>query len=173
MTSANEIQSFSPSNNMLIRVDDQLTAVVGFAVCPSKDQASETLTQPCVISDGKIVPFTSSDEFELVAVTPEQWVAVDDRKTRPSKTAHKKASNFPPPDLTISDVAKILKRSRDSIVTLINSGNLKAYNAAPRGRLKQYRVTEVWLDEFREKNKKRASLRRRKKTVARDYIKFV
>ena len=71
-----EVQSFSASNNMLIRVHDQMIAVVGFAVCPGKDQTSERIIQPCIISDGKIVPFTSSDEFELVAVTPEQWVAV-------------------------------------------------------------------------------------------------
>lgn len=55
-------------------------------------------------------------------------------------------------DHTVSDLAKLLKRSRDSITSLILSGKLDAYDAAPDGRYRQWRVTPEALTVFRRQN---------------------
>ncbi|HIF00412.1 MAG TPA: DNA-binding protein [Fuerstia sp.] len=65
-------------------------------------------------------------------------------------------------DLTVSDLAKLLQRSRSSITSLIQSGKLEAYDAAPDGRYRQWRVTQEALDKFREQNRARPAVKRRK-----------
>ena len=53
-------------------------------------------------------------------------------------------------DLTISDVAKELKKRRESIVALIESGALQAYDAsAPGDKRKSYRVTRQAFEDFK------------------------
>ena len=64
-------------------------------------------------------------------------------------------------DHTVSDLAKIKQRSRSSIVSLIISGKLEAYDAAPDGRYRQWRVTQEALDKFREQNRARPAAKRR------------
>ena len=49
---------------------------------------------------------------------------------------------------SVSQLAEILQRSRSSIRSLIRSGRLSAFDAAPEGRLRQYRVTEDALQKF-------------------------
>ncbi len=65
-------------------------------------------------------------------------------------------------DLTVSDLAKRLQRSRSSITSLILSGKLEAYDAAPDGQYRQWRVTRESLDKFREQNRARPAAKRRK-----------
>jgi len=53
-------------------------------------------------------------------------------------------------DLTISDVAKELKKRRESVVALIRSGALQGYDTtAPGDKRKSYRVTRQALDAFK------------------------
>lgn len=75
-------------------------------------------------------------------------------------------------DHTVSDLATILKRSRDSITSLIRSGKLKAYDAAPDGRYRQWRVTPEALDEFRNRNQARPQMKPRKRVAkpTRQYV---
>jgi len=56
-------------------------------------------------------------------------------------------------DHNVSQTAKILQRSRSSIKSLIMSGKLDAYDAAPDGRLRQWRITPEALEKFRNRNK--------------------
>lgn len=74
-------------------------------------------------------------------------------------------------DHSVSDLAKILKRSRSSITSLITSGRLKAYDAAPEGRRRQYRVTAQALEEFRQSNRPvKKKVRRTVRRPERQYI---
>jgi hypothetical protein len=53
-------------------------------------------------------------------------------------------------DLTISDVAKELKKRRESIIVLLKSGALQGYDTtAPGDKRKSYRVTREALDAFK------------------------
>ena len=61
---------------------------------------------------------------------------------------------------TVSDVARILKRSRPNIVNLIQSRRLKAFDAAPDGRKRQWRVTGEWLTQFMSQNAARPAPKR-------------
>ncbi len=65
-------------------------------------------------------------------------------------------------DHTVTDLACILQRSRCSITGLITSGKLDAYDAAPEGRYRQWRVTSEALDKFRQRNQARPPEKRRK-----------
>ncbi len=65
-------------------------------------------------------------------------------------------------DHTVSDLAKLLQRSRSSIGSLIITGKIEAYDAAPDGRYRQWRVTPESLDKFREKNRARPVVKRGK-----------
>lgn len=77
-------------------------------------------------------------------------------------------------DLTVTQVARVLQRSRSSVVTMILSGLLRAYDAAPDGRQRQWRVTCESLDEFRQANEakpKEASSRRSlRPRITREYV---
>ncbi|MEO2034706.1 MAG: helix-turn-helix domain-containing protein [Planctomycetaceae bacterium] len=75
-------------------------------------------------------------------------------------------------DYTVTQLAKVLQRSRSSITSLIQSGRLAAYNAAPEGRHRQWRVTPDSLDTFRARNAAKPKLKRRKSlpTVIREYV---
>ena len=54
------------------------------------------------------------------------------------------------PDLTISAVAKELKKRRESVVALLKSGALQGYDVtAPGDKRKWYRVTREALDAFK------------------------
>ncbi len=54
-------------------------------------------------------------------------------------------------DLTITDVAKQLRRGRSAVLALITSGQLQAYDAsAPGDSNKAYRVTVEGLTRFKE-----------------------
>lgn len=55
-------------------------------------------------------------------------------------------------DHSVSDLAKVMQRSRSSILSLIQAGHLEAYDSAPEGKHRQYRVTPEALDAFRAKN---------------------
>lgn len=55
-------------------------------------------------------------------------------------------------DHSVSDLAKLMQRSRSSIVSLIHAGHLEAYDAAPDGKHRQYRVTPEALEAFRAKH---------------------
>jgi hypothetical protein len=53
-------------------------------------------------------------------------------------------------DLTISDVAKEIKKRREKVVAMIESGALQGYDAsAPGDKRKSYRVTREALDAFK------------------------
>jgi hypothetical protein len=53
-------------------------------------------------------------------------------------------------DLTISDVAKELKKRRESVVALLKSGALQGYDVtAPGDKRKSYRITRQALDAFK------------------------
>ncbi|MEO2032061.1 MAG: helix-turn-helix domain-containing protein [Planctomycetaceae bacterium] len=64
-------------------------------------------------------------------------------------------------DHTVSDLAKLLQRSRSSITSLILSGKLEGYDASPEGRYRQWRVTPESLDKFREQHRARPAVKRR------------
>ncbi len=54
-------------------------------------------------------------------------------------------------DLTITDVAKQLRRGRSAVLALIHSGQLEAYDASCLGdRNKAYRITIKALARFKE-----------------------
>lgn len=54
------------------------------------------------------------------------------------------------PDLTISDVAKELKKRRESIIVLLKSGALQGYDTtAPGDKRKSYRIPRQALDDFK------------------------
>jgi hypothetical protein len=54
------------------------------------------------------------------------------------------------PDLTISAVAKELKKRRESVVARLKSGALQGYDVtAPGDKRKSYRVTRQALDAFK------------------------
>jgi excisionase family DNA binding protein len=67
-----------------------------------------------------------------------------------------------PIDFTVSDLAKLLQRSRSSITALIQTGRLQAYDAAPEGRYRQWRVTKEALEKFRQQNRARPAAQRRR-----------
>ena len=73
---------------------------------------------------------------------------------------------------TVSQLAEILQRSRSSIVSLIRSGRLKAFDASPDGRLRQWRVTQQALDAFVDENsaKPAAAVHRRVAKPRRQYV---
>ena len=53
-------------------------------------------------------------------------------------------------DLTISDVAKELKKRRESVVVLLKSGAIKGYDVTlPGAKRKSYRITREALDAFK------------------------
>lgn len=68
-------------------------------------------------------------------------------------------------DYTVSQLAEILQRSRSSVTSMITSGKLEAYDAAPDGRYRQWRVTPESLNQFRQRNKARQPPKRRKPVV--------
>jgi hypothetical protein len=54
------------------------------------------------------------------------------------------------PDLTVSDAAKEIKKRREKVVALIESGALQGYDAsAPGDRRKSYRIPRQALDDFK------------------------
>ncbi|MCP4788446.1 MAG: helix-turn-helix domain-containing protein [Fuerstiella sp.] len=75
-------------------------------------------------------------------------------------------------DYTVSQLAEVLQRSRSSITCLIKSGRLAAYDAAPEGRHRQWRVTPESLDQFRNQNAAKPKPKRRKNlpAVIREYV---
>lgn len=73
-------------------------------------------------------------------------------------------------DYSVSDLARILRRSRSSIVRLIKRGYLKAYDAAPEGKNRQYRVTDEALQEFRKRNVVRPKTRRTRTRKTEDEV---
>lgn len=75
-------------------------------------------------------------------------------------------------DHTVSDVASLLQRSRSSITSLIHTGKLEAYDAAPDGRYRQWRVTPESLQQFRDRNRAKQRPKRRK-TVRRPVRQYV
>lgn len=83
-------------------------------------------------------------------------------------------AKFPPQDLTVSQVAAVLQRSRSSVVNLIMTGRLTAYDAAPEGKYRQWRVSLQSLDAFRSDNqaKKEDKTRRRRSLpkITREYV---
>lgn len=75
-----------------------------------------------------------------------------------------------PQHYSVSDLAKIMGRSRSSINTLIARGLLRAYDAAPEAKLRQWRVTPEALQEFVERNSiQQQQGRRKRKRPSRDY----
>ena len=66
-------------------------------------------------------------------------------------------------DHTVSDLARTLQRSRTSITALITAGKLDAYDAAPDGRYRQWRVTPEALEAFRERHRRRPVAKPRKR----------
>ena len=55
-------------------------------------------------------------------------------------------------DLTPTEIAKRLKKRRSYVVSLIESGRLRAYDVTePKAKYKSYRVTEDALREFQER----------------------
>ena len=64
---------------------------------------------------------------------------------------------------TVTQLAHILRRSRGSIQTLIRSGRLQAYDAAPDGRYRQWRVTPEALEKFRRQNQARPPVKNMKR----------
>lgn len=74
-------------------------------------------------------------------------------------------------DYTVSDLARKLKRSRSSITALILSGRLEAYDAAPEGRRRQWRVTPESLERFTDQNRPQQKRpRRRVKLAKKQYV---
>ncbi|MEO2013385.1 MAG: helix-turn-helix domain-containing protein [Fuerstiella sp.] len=75
-------------------------------------------------------------------------------------------------DLTGSQLAEILQRGRSSITSMIESGRLSAYDAAPDGKKRQWRVTSESLDRFREQNAAKPKPKRSRKlpAVVRQYV---
>lgn len=75
-------------------------------------------------------------------------------------------------DHTVSQVAKIFSRSRDGVTTMITSGKLDAYDAAPDGCHRQWRVTPEALDKFRNENQARPPAKPRKRVTKplREYV---
>ena len=66
---------------------------------------------------------------------------------------------------TIAQLARIIQRSRSSITDLITSGKLDAYDAAPDGRYRQWRVTPEALELFRNRHRARPATKNRKTIV--------
>lgn len=62
---------------------------------------------------------------------------------------------------TVTDLARILKRSRSAIRSLIESGRIVASDVSPDGRQRQYRVTQASLDEFLQRQQVRQPQGRR------------
>ncbi len=67
---------------------------------------------------------------------------------------------------------EILQRGRSSIASLIQSGRLAAYDAAPEGKHRQWRVTPESLDKFRSQNAPKPTPKRARKlpAVVRQYV---
>jgi hypothetical protein len=78
-----------------------------------------------------------------------------------------------PADYTVTDVSRILRRGRRSILLLIEQGYLQAYDAAPGSVRRSYRVSVASLESFmrpRVERVERVKLRTRK--TATDMKKF-
>jgi hypothetical protein len=53
-------------------------------------------------------------------------------------------------DLTISDVAREIRKRREHVVKLVESGALQGYDVTPPGaKRKSYRITRKALDNFK------------------------
>lgn len=76
-------------------------------------------------------------------------------------------------DYTVSTLAELMQRSRSSITTLIESGKLEAYDAAPDGKYRQYRVTAEALEKFRNANKAGKSKQPKQRRVAKPVKRYV
>jgi hypothetical protein len=63
---------------------------------------------------------------------------------------------------TVTDLSRILHRSRSSVVGLISSGRLQAFDASPEGIQRQWRITEDALQEFISQNAARPPVKRRR-----------
>lgn len=70
------------------------------------------------------------------------------------------------PDSTVSELAKQLRISRSSVVVLIQSGKLDAYDASPTGAYRQWRITPKALERFREQNKAKPPTKNRRRKPA-------
>ncbi len=79
-------------------------------------------------------------------------------------------------DLTVSDVAKELKKRRESVVVLLKSGALQGYDVtAPGDRRKSYRITREALDAFkagRSAQQQKSTRRRVKPTRDTSYVEY-
>ncbi|APZ92175.1 helix-turn-helix domain-containing protein [Fuerstiella marisgermanici] len=76
-------------------------------------------------------------------------------------------------DHTVTQLSELMQRSRSSITTLIESGKLEAYDAAPDGRYRQYRVTPEALEKFRAANKAAKSKQPKQRRVAKPVKRYV
>lgn len=80
------------------------------------------------------------------------------------------------PDLTISDVAKEIRKRRGDVVELIKSGALQGYDATPPGaKRKSYRVTRQALDDFkagRSATQYKQSKRRARAIQSPDFVEY-
>lgn len=62
----------------------------------------------------------------------------------------------------VSQVARVLQRSRTSAKNLIETGQITAFDAAPDGRKRQWRVTEDSLNTFMAKNAAKPAAKRKR-----------
>lgn len=80
------------------------------------------------------------------------------------------------PDLTISDVAKEIRKRREDVVKLIKSGALKGYDcSAPGARRKSYRIPRQALDDFkagRSATQYKQSKRRARAAQPSDFVEY-
>lgn len=79
-------------------------------------------------------------------------------------------------DLTISEVAKELKRRREAVVILLKSGALQGYDVtAPGDKRKSYRVTREALDAFkagRSAEQTKPATRRARHTKPANFVEY-
>jgi hypothetical protein len=82
----------------------------------------------------------------------------------------------PSSDLTISDVASEIRKRREDVVKLIQSGALQGYDVTPPGaKRKSYRITRQALDDFkagRSAQQTKATRRRAKPTRDASYVEY-
>lgn len=74
---------------------------------------------------------------------------------------------------TVSELATILQRSRSSIVCLIQSGRLKAFDAAPGGKHRQWRVTAEALTEFMQQNTAKPPSKKKRRCFSKPVKRYV